>query len=36
MVGSLENLIIFTVASEIGAISSLPSDTKYVKLLFSG
>ena len=35
MVGFLENLKIFTVGSEIGAISSIPSDTKYVKLIFS-
>ena len=34
-VGSLENLIIFTVGPEIGAIGSIPSNTKYVKLLFS-
>ena len=35
MVGSLGNLKIFTVESGIGVISSIPSDTKYVKLIFS-
>ena len=35
MVGFLENLTIFTVGSEIGVISSIPSDTKFVKLIFS-
>ena len=30
MVGVLENLKIFTVGSEIGVISRIPSDTKYV------
>ena len=31
MVGVLENLKIFTVGCEIGVISRIPSDTKYVK-----
>ena len=35
MVGVLENLKIFTVGSEIGVKSRIPSDTKYVKLIFS-
>ena len=35
MVGFLENLKIFTDGSGIGVISSIPSDTKYVKLIFS-
>ena len=35
MVGSLENLIIFTFGRGIGAISSISRDTKPVKLLFS-
>ena len=35
MVGYLENLINFTHGSEIGAIRSILSDTKHVKLLFS-
>ena len=35
MVGFLENLRFFTVGSGIGVISSIPSDIKYVKLIFS-
>ena len=35
MVGFLENLKIFTAWPEIGVISSIPSDTKFVKLIFS-
>ena len=35
MVGFLENLKIFTIWSGIGAISSIPSDIKYVKVIFS-
>ena len=35
MVGFLENLKFFTVGSGIGVISSITSDTKFVKLVFS-
>ena len=35
MVGVLENLKFFTVGSEIGVISRIPSESKYVELIFS-
>ena len=35
MVGFEENLLIFTVGPKIGAISSITSDTKFKKILFS-
>ena len=35
MVGSQENLLIITVGPKIYAISSITSDTKFVKILFT-